>query len=89
MEGTLSNYQWEDLSPVESSSEREALGALCHVDYDPFTGAYMDLEGVFSLRQPGILENACYNALDTYSTGFMNPSSDLSANTKGANCCGS
>lgn len=92
LKGSVSNYAWEDLSAVTNAPEREAKGALCNVDYDPFTGSFTDLHNIFESYAPSYIENLCYETTDSYTAGYRHSLSSLTMNDDGSGgadpCCG-
>jgi len=68
------NEAFENLSLLESDTRLHALKMACALDYDPFTGAFIDMAKAF--LDNGLdpyIEHSCYEAGDEYAKGYMNP----------------
>lgn len=71
VEQGVTNYPFEEMATVIDSPERTALAQLCNINYDPFTGSFMNLYSICNTYTPAFIENDCYETGDIYETGIL------------------
>ena len=75
LKGSVSDEDYENLSAIESDPNFIALRAACDINYDPFTGTFVDMYQMYVDQGLGaILADLCYESPDIYTPGYMYPS---------------